>query len=337
MSRRSKAKESLKKIPVVGPILQRSHGIFVAPKRIRELNTRHDDLQQTLLQIQAGQQQTTDQLTTIVNRLDELDERVSAISHRQTMLNQQLTQVAKGSKKAPAGDAPAQSSDLFADDHSLDSFYLEFENKFRGKEEEIEKRLEVYIPRIKASKVDFKKYPLVDLGCGRGEMLNVMKKHKIRAIGVDLNEAMVERSKELGFEAILDDAIGYIEKQPENSLGAITAFHLVEHVPFQQLIRLFTACHRALVKGGFVIFETPNPENLRVGAWTFYMDPSHLHPLPPLLLEFALQTQGFDRTEIVRLHPIQEFETNKEEDVVMREVKDRLFGAQDYSVVAFKL
>lgn len=225
---------------------------------------------------------------------------------------------------------------LMAEDHSNDDFYVRFENTFRGTEDEIKKRQEVYVPYFKKLKVDFKKYPVLDIGCGRGEMLDVLHDQKINAIGLDLNESMVARCNERGFKAVQADAFEYLANLKPGSLGAVTGFHIAEHIPFGQLLKLFEACNRALVPGGMVIFETPNPENIDVGSYTFYYDPSHLHPLAPPVLSFALETRGFD-VDVLRLHPKK---TDKELAHItspeVAEVVKRFNTARDYSVIGYK-
>jgi O-antigen chain-terminating methyltransferase len=143
---------------------------------------------------------------------------------------------------------------------------------------------------------------------------------------------MVERVKKKSLKAVHGEALSYLQAADSQSYGAITGFHFVEHVPFNVLLRIFNAAHRALVAGGFVIFETPNPENLKVGSDTFYIDPSHLRPLPPELLTFALETCGFKNVEIKRLHP----DIRKDLDNLTPEVTKLLFGARDYAVIGYK-
>jgi len=118
--------------------------------------------------------------------------------------------------------------------------------------------------------------------------------------GFDLNTAMVEEAKSLDLDVIEGDAIAYLWNQPENSLAAITGFHIVEHISFTDLIGLFDAARRVLMPGGIILFETPNPENLVVGACTFHYDPTHNKPLPPDYLHFVAEARGFENARIIR-------------------------------------
>ncbi len=232
----------------------------------------------------------------------------------------------------------AQVGQRFADNHLLDSFYLELENNFRGLEAEIKDRQRVHLKLFTNSKVNFRKYPIVDLGAGRGEFVELLSDNKLRAIGVDLNESMVKRMKEKGREATQDDAIGYLAKAKSGSLGAVSGFHLAEHLPFDQLLTLIGEAHRALAPGGLLLLETPNPENLTVGAFTFHYDPSHLKPIPPAILDFMAKFKGFGRVEILRLQP-EMTESNivkATKDKNLQEIMRRIYGPRDYALLAYK-
>jgi 2-polyprenyl-3-methyl-5-hydroxy-6-metoxy-1,4-benzoquinol methylase len=224
-------------------------------------------------------------------------------------------------------------ADTIADDPSLDNFYIAFEDKFRGSEKMIKERLGEHLNHFKENETGNKKLPIVDLGCGRGELLSLLKDNHIPAIGVDMNSSMVERARSNGFDAVQNDAISYLIQQKNNSVAAITGFHLVEHLPFGMLIRMFEECYRVVAKNGYVFFETPNPENIMVGSCNFYMDPSHINPLPPDLLAFALDTVGFS-SEIIRLHPVQENIEHK--DPIVKDMATHLYGSRDYAVKAYK-
>lgn len=222
----------------------------------------------------------------------------------------------------------------FADNHSLDDFYLQFENKFRGGEPLIKDRLTIYLPYLGQLDKKVSSAPFLDIGCGRGEFLDLLTQHKHKVRGLDLNSSMVKRAKEKGYDVVEDDALSYLSDQKPESFAGISGFHLVEHIPFDELLRLFNECYRTVKQNGLVIFETPNPENLTVGSLNFYYDPSHLHPLPPQLLAFCLEYIGFKDVEILPLHP--EFENIEHPEAMTQEVYKRIFGARDYAVIGYK-
>lgn len=184
-------------------------------------------------------------------------------------------------------------------DHARDDLYVAIENHFRGSTEVIASRIRRYLPLFESLRGPTQGIVL-DLGCGRGEWLSLLKQQGIAARGVDLNEVMVARTRALGLEVTAGDVLAYLRALPSGSLAAISAFHLVEHLSFKDLVTLFDESHRTLRASGLLLFETPNPENLVVGACNFYYDPTHRHPLPPQLLRMIAEARGFTSTRIIR-------------------------------------
>ena len=216
-----------------------------------------------------------------------------------------------------------------------DSFYLAFENRFRGDAETIRERQSYYLPILEKIAPLTAGLPLVDIGCGRGEWLNMLPEAYAR-IGIDLNSMNVEACHEQGLKAVQQDALVWLAEQPENSVAAISAFHVIEHLSFEQFNILLDQCQRVLAPGGTIIFETPNPENIISAATHFHTDPTHIHPLPPAFTEFLVEFKGFENVEIHRLNPIpREYALNEDSEVARR--CDALFyGPQDYAVTARK-
>jgi SAM-dependent methyltransferase len=223
------------------------------------------------------------------------------------------------------------------DNHSLDSLYAAFEDAFRGSREDIKARQAVYLPYIKNSKVGSTKAPIVDLGCGRGEWLELLREQKLTARGVDSNRIMVKRCTELGLQARLSDAHSCLSKLKDASIGCVTGFHIVEHMPFGALIELFDEVVRVLQPGGLVIFETPNPSNILVGSTEFYNDPTHNRPLPPRVLRFLAESRGLCKVEILELHPYPTSYTfEADETGVAQRLNQYFYGPQDYSIIGRK-
>lgn len=221
---------------------------------------------------------------------------------------------------------------------SYQDFYVDFENEFRGSKEDIKSRLEVYLPFVMQSprNSEGKLRDIIDIGCGRGEWLELLYEHNMNGLGIDLNRSMVEHCSRLGFNAVCDDAIEYLKRLPKNSAGVITGFHIIEHIPFEKLLELFDAALHALCDGGIVIFETPNPENLRVGAYSFYKDPTHINPLVPCVVHFMAKQRGFAHADLLRLHPFPDDSTIKEDSHIAEILNKELFGPQDYALIARK-
>lgn len=245
-------------------------------------------------------------------------------------------------RDAPFGDAQPASDNSGAKPRlgsaALDSFYFDFEEKFRGTSSEITQRLAVYLPYVMPlEQADIgADAPVVDIGCGRGEWLSMLRQRGIPAIGIDLNQEMVNRCRSAGLDAQCADALHYLRGLPAGSVAAVTGFHIIEHLPLTELLGLFDAALRALRPGGVVIFETPNPENLLVGSLNFYMDPTHRNPIVPMVAEFMATQRGFARAEIVRLNPYPSDHYVNEDSAAAALINRKLFGPQDYALVAWK-
>lgn len=226
----------------------------------------------------------------------------------------------------------------------LASLYADFEGTFRGSREEIAARQTVYLDYVYSLKAGTA--PVLDLGCGRGEWVELLTQHGIPAYGVDTNKPFVERNVERGLDVRLEDGAEHLGKVAEGSLGAITAFHLVEHIDLLALVELVDSSLRALAPGGALILETPNPTNVVVGSAAFYLDPTHLKPLHPQFLSFLVQSRGFVDVELRYLNPSPEPAfvvppmPDEQQTAAMTRIVDYLnwafFGPQDYAVIGRK-
>jgi SAM-dependent methyltransferase len=181
------------------------------------------------------------------------------------------------------------------------NFYRAFEDRHRGSREVIKERLRAYLPFIGPLAEDSECAAALDLGCGRGEWLELLGEHAFAAQGVDLDDGMLAACREHGLTVETADAIGSLRARPDNSIAVVSAFHLVEHLQFDAVQELVAESLRVLQPGGLLIMETPNPENPMVGACHFYLDPSHVRPIPPDLLSFVAEHAGFARQKVVRL------------------------------------
>lgn len=226
-------------------------------------------------------------------------------------------------------------------------FYHEFEEKFRGTRNDIKERLTVYIPIIDNIFVDWSNKKCVDLGCGRGEWLDILKdKGVTNYIGVDLNEIQLNICSENGHETVTGDCIDYIKKLPAESVDMISGIQLIEHLPIEALFVLFNECNRVLKKGGIVLFETPNPNNLITGATYFYADPTHMHPLYKETMRFFVENSGFEKVEIIDVNPERYSKTLLKPtcfdgnqivwDQNIDILNNLLYGPQDYAVLGVK-
>lgn len=215
---------------------------------------------------------------------------------------------------------------------STSNFYRAFEDLHRGSRELIQSRQTVYLPFAQAAARLHPDAPLTDLGCGRGEWLELLTRHGLAAQGVDLDEGMLEACRERGLKVERGDAIEFLHRLPPDSQAVVSAFHVAEHLPFDVLQELVSQSLRVLRPGGLLILETPNPENIAVGTSGFYMDPTHERPLPPDLLAFVPQFAGFARVKTLRLNEGVSLHTRAPVNLA-----DVLAGASpDYAVIALK-
>ncbi|MBB1074783.1 methyltransferase domain-containing protein [Rhodoferax sp. 4810] len=213
------------------------------------------------------------------------------------------------------------------------SWYQSFENHFRGSSEVIQQRLAVYLPYLMASPIN-EQTPLLDIGCGRGDWLALLKNHGYAARGIDSNADAIALAQQRGLIVTQAEMMVVLNQQPAQSLGAMTALHVVEHLPFVQVLQLLDEMRRVLIPGGLVIIETPNPENLTVGACHFYTDPTHQRPIVPAVLEFALKQAGFIDVQILHLNPDLPEHHLPGDDLLTQQFNRYLHGARDYAVVA---
>lgn len=214
-----------------------------------------------------------------------------------------------------------------------DRFYRAFEDRHRGSRDLIKRRLEVYAPFVEPLLTVCPGGAVVDLGCGRGEWLELIGEKGFDAVGVDLDDGMLSASVGRELNVVKQDAIEFLRSLPDESQCVVSGFHLVEHIPFADLQVLVVEALRVLKPGGLLILETPNPENIVVGTSSFYLDPTHQRPIPSLLLTFLTEYYGFKRTKILRL---------QESPDLLRRVSVNLIDvlggvSPDYAVVAQKV
>jgi SAM-dependent methyltransferase len=235
---------------------------------------------------------------------------------------------------------PVTSVDFAGTASAWDDLYLPFENVFRGSSDLIKSRLSIYLTDLEA--IERGDRLVLDIGCGRGDWLELLNEEGINAYGVDADERSVELAIARKLDVRLGDAFAHMSEIPAGSLAAITGFHLVEHVSTDDLVTLLDLAFRDLMPGGLLILETPNPENFVVSSTDFYMDPTHRNPIPPPLLAFLTGSRGFADTKIRRLRrgtlspaPPEAIATLDPALVPIFELlQSHLLAGEDYAVVA---
>lgn len=263
---------------------------------------------------------------------------VHAVERRLVALSDRMNQ----QPVDPSPAASAGSSGEQASDGLLDAHYVSFEDTFRGSRDDIKTRAVHYLDAFRDAGIGAGDGLVLDLGCGRGEWLEVLSEHGFASRGVDLNSVMVGEARALGLDAVEQDAITHLRSLDSDSVSAVTSMHLVEHLPYEVLIRLVDEALRVLRPGGVLILETPNPENLTVGSYWFYMDPTHRNPIPPPLLQWVVEARGFENATIDRLTinrgvmDIQPLNGDVAAANQINKIIGLLTAAPDYAIVARK-
>ena len=288
----------------------------------------------------------------------ELRDRVALAEQRVLALKREMeTLLARRGRPAPepdgaAGETSAERVDPGgAFSANVDSLtYVGFEDRFRGSQDEIRSRLSDYLP-VLASASD-----VVDVGCGRGELLDLLRQHGVTARGVDTNEGMVHLCRTRGLDAEQSDALGFLERQPDGSLGGLAAIQVVEHFEPGYLLRFLETAYHKMRDGAPMVLETINPACWMAFFECYLRDITHRQALHPDTLRYLVQTSGFTRVDVHFRESVRE--SDRLDHVadgvvgsttpahaalasVIRTVNDhadklnaRLFSSMDYAVIA---
>ena len=207
--------------------------------------------------------------------------------------------------------------------------WLKFAEKFRGAEDYVKERQRIYADRFRGLT------DVVDVGCGRGELIEVLKDSGIPARGIDSSEECVALCRAKGLQADRADLFEHLRDQADNSLGGIVCSQVVEHLPPERVPELVRLAHAKLRPNGLVAFETPNPGCLAIFATHFYLDPTHTRPIPPPLMAFYFEEAGLGRIEVERLYPA--VETMPSLAALPEDFRKEFFGSLDYAIFGRKL
>lgn len=218
------------------------------------------------------------------------------------------------------------------------SFFFELQGRFQSSVQADTNRLEMYRSVIGNLDPPLPAGTWLDIGCGRGSWLRLARDAGYQAVGVDSNHAAIERSRESGFDVTEADALEFLQSTEDQSFAVVSAFHVLEHCPFEYVLNLVHQIARTLKPGGVFLIETPHPGNLLMAAEQFWIDPTHHRPIPLPLMEFLFEYCG--------LRVIHRFEVNprpESEHLPFRELELAsrlnllLYGPQDYAVLGRSL
>jgi SAM-dependent methyltransferase len=266
-----------------------------------------------------------------------LAERIAASAEHleQLQLGSRLARLERARRSTPAsaGQAAAAPPPDARPIPSLD--YETFEARFRP-EESLRERQQSYVDLLRAQK------RVVDLGCGRGELVALLNGAGVSAYGVEIDPDFVELLREKGVEVVAEDAVAHLAGLEAGAVDGVVGSHLVEHLPPASAVQLVSLAAEKLADAGIFILETPNPESVLAGSVNFHRDLTHVRPIHPDTLAFLCESAGFSDVEVRRLSPVPQDERlpAPAPDERLREIVERLnellYGYQDYAVIARK-
>lgn len=209
-----------------------------------------------------------------------------------------------------------------------ESVYSLFEERFRGSAQDVSRKQRFYLPFLRDLPG-----PVLDAGCGRGEFLRLLAEEGIPARGVEASGVAAASCRAAGLDVREGDAVTLLASAPSGSLGAVVAFQVVEHWPAAQTFRFLAQARRAVARGGVLIVETVNTNSLSAMN-AFYLDPTHVRPVPPEALSFLCDAAGFRDLRVEFLSPLPAKERLAESSENDARLNEMLFGPQDYAVIA---
>jgi O-antigen chain-terminating methyltransferase len=250
------------------------------------------------------------------------EEYQTLIHHELRLLRQKITAGAESG----AGPWPAAGSQPATPDANYDNWT--FAEKFRGPKDHVKKTQNFYLEHFKGRK------RIIDIGCGRGEFLELLRDNGVPAKGVDSDADNVAHCQANGLDVARGDLFTFLESEPEGSLDGVFCCQVIEHLPRMRVPELVRLVQSRLKRGGLFAVETPNPECLAIFATHFYLDPTHQHPIPPDLLAFYFVEAGFE-LKVHRFAPA--VETMPELAALPEDLRNRFFGALDYAVLGIRI
>ena len=214
--------------------------------------------------------------------------------------------------------------------------YVGFENKYRGSQEEITKKLNSYVEYFENCD------NVLDIGCGRGEFLEILKEKNISALGIDIEDNMVSMCKEKGLRVNKADALEYLNKLEDNSLGGIIMNQVIEHMEPNYLIEVINTAYKKLKPGAHFVAETINPQSMIVFTEAYFMDLSHKRMLHPYTVQFLLESSGFAEVSIRYMNKVEDLRIPESDQLpeeinkALNKLNDVVYGYRDYAIVGRK-
>ena len=325
--------------------------------RILELSRKNEEAENRILELSRKNEKTENRILELVGKNEELENTLlnvvrenenlkSTLAEEFDYLNFKLYQLRNVHKNdtivnSKIYEEKELKNDIYTTNSNYDLDYFEFENKFRGSRKNIKNR------QVRYLKYFNDKDNILDIGCGRGEFLELLSDNGIKSEGIDLCKDSVDYCNYKGLPAKLENGLTYLKKIGDGSLGGVFMSQVAEHLKIEELIEISTRVYEKLEKGTYFIAETPNPTVLSTFTNSFYLDPSHKNPVHPETFKFILENIGFKEVEILFTEeskvpyklPLlngENIENLEEFNNGVNLLSELLFGSQDYAIIAKK-
>jgi 2-polyprenyl-3-methyl-5-hydroxy-6-metoxy-1,4-benzoquinol methylase len=300
---------------------------------LNELAQKHE---QQFKQLQATIEQYQMKIEQFQMKIEQLDEMIvwlNAKLKRQTqsqsvIIPQDEHKAVIENSASPSSQSAPQSFDYFL-----------FEQQFRGTRSAIKERQTFYLPYFQSKEL------VLDIGCGRGEFIELLIENGVKVKGIDLNQDMVDFCREKGFDVERINVFDYLSTVNDNTFDGIFMAQVVEHLSTDELLNVVSMIYRVLKPGGLFVVETINVQSVYAMSNWFYLDPTHVKPVHPETLKFFLKQCGFKQVNMEYLSPV----TEKKIDPLhiegvdttrfnqsIQELQGLIYGHQDYALFAYK-
>ena len=281
----------------------------------------------------ADQRVFNDALLKLVDALSErADETAATRARAERLLRELEERLVRVERRGPArGAAPAPAPTVAAQPRAAAvPDYFAYESRMRGSTESVRERQRVYVDDLRAAA------PVLDVGCGRGELLSLLRDSGVEARGIDADADMVAYAQGEGLDVQQADLVEYLGALEDGELGGIFMAQVVEHLPPAVLVRAFELAAAKLRPGGVLIAETINPLS-PLALRNYFADLTHAQPLVPETLELLARQSGFAETELRFLNQPAERLTEPDDPVIaanVRRLNELLFAPLDFALVA---
>lgn len=342
-----KAYESLDQIEKLNQKIQQ---LIEKEPNINNMEQKLNGLEEELNKLRNQYKETKEQVNNQINEIEsiakgnvnEQDKQIQAlidingvVERQNSVLNSRCRRIERHLRQQNISITEEQT--IVKPEEQIDFDYFLFEEKYRGREEDIKDKLKIYLPYFKDKK------NVLDIGCGRGEFLELLQEAGVTAKGIDLDDEMVLVCQEKGLDIEHIDAIEYLERLEDNSLGGIILTQVIEHMTPNYLIRLVKLANKKLMRGAYFIAETINPQCLIVFTEAYFMDLSHTKMIHPLTAQFIWESEGFNKVDLKYLSPVDDNmkiplmdNMSDQFNASIETLNNLIYGYRDYAVVGRK-